>query len=55
MTWLHAKGKQWTFDLAFRTNVAANIEGIVKRAEVIACKVEREEVKSRIRSLCLLA
>lgn len=46
MTWLHAKGKQWTFDLAFRTNVAANTEGVVKRAEILACKAEREEVLS---------
>lgn len=46
MAWLHAKGKQWTFDLAFRTHVVANIESVVKRAEALACKVEREEVQS---------
>ncbi|KAI6035416.1 hypothetical protein F5J12DRAFT_25544 [Pisolithus orientalis] len=42
MTWLHGRGQPWTFDLSFRTNVAANIEGVVKRAEVMACKVERD-------------
>lgn len=42
MTWLHGRGQPWTFDLSFRTNVTTNIEGVVKRAEVMACKVERD-------------
>lgn len=41
---MHGKGHPWTFDLTFRTSCAANIEGVVKRAEVMACKVERETV-----------
>jgi len=43
MTWLHGKGKPWNFDLAFRTNVAENIKGVVKRAETMACKLERDQ------------
>ncbi|KAH7909445.1 hypothetical protein BJ138DRAFT_1066999 [Hygrophoropsis aurantiaca] len=43
MTWLHGRGQPWTFDLSFRTNVADNIAGVVKRAEVMACKLEREQ------------
>ncbi|KAI0053544.1 FAT-domain-containing protein [Auriscalpium vulgare] len=43
MTWMHGKGKPWTFDLTFRQNVAANIDGVVKRAETVACKIEREQ------------
>ena len=45
MTWLHGRGKPWTFDLSFRTNVAENIKGVVKRAETMACKLEREQVR----------
>lgn len=44
MTWMHGKGHPWTFDLSFRTSCAANIEGVVKRAEIMACKIERETV-----------
>lgn len=43
MTWLHGRGKPWTFDLSFRTNVAENIKGVVKKAETMACKLEREQ------------
>ncbi|KAG6332834.1 hypothetical protein ID866_6255 [Astraeus odoratus] len=43
MTWLHGRGQPWTFDLSFRTNVSANIEGVIKRAEVMACKLERDQ------------
>lgn len=45
MTWLHGRGKPWNFDLAFRTNVAENIKGVVKRAETMACKLERDQVR----------
>lgn len=44
MTWMHGKGHPWTFDVTFRTSCAANIEGVVKRAETMACKIERETV-----------
>lgn len=47
MTWMHGKGHPWTFDLSFRTSCAANIEGVVKRAEIMACKIERETVGIR--------
>jgi len=46
MTWLHGRGKPWTFDLAFRQNVALNTEGVVKRAETMSCKIERDQVGS---------
>jgi hypothetical protein len=45
MTWLHGRGQPWTFDISFRTNCAANIDGVVKRAEVMACKLERDQVR----------
>ena len=45
MTWLHGRGQPWTFDVSFRTNCAANIDGVVKRAEVMACKLERDQVR----------
>ena len=44
MTWLHSRGKPWTFDLSFRTSVAESIKGVVGRAETLACKLEREQV-----------
>jgi len=44
MTWLHGRGQPWTFDTSFRTNCSANIDGVVKRAEVMACKVERDQI-----------
>ncbi|KAI9001012.1 atypical/PIKK/TRRAP protein kinase [Trametes punicea] len=45
MTWLHQhhRGKVPQIDMSFRLNVAANIEGVVKRAETMACKLEREQ------------
>ena len=43
MTWLHTRGKPWTFDLSFRTSVAESIKGVVTRAETLACKLEREQ------------
>ncbi|KDQ64542.1 hypothetical protein JAAARDRAFT_28186 [Jaapia argillacea MUCL 33604] len=44
MTWLHGRGKPWNAqDISFRNNVAMNIDGVVKRAETMACKIEREQ------------
>ncbi|TCD69680.1 hypothetical protein EIP91_006697 [Steccherinum ochraceum] len=43
MTWLHGRGKPWSFDLSFRTNVANIVDGVVKKAETLACKLEREQ------------
>ncbi|KAI9063246.1 atypical/PIKK/TRRAP protein kinase [Trametes sanguinea] len=45
MTWLHQhhRGKVPQIDMSFRQNVAANIEGVVKRAETMACKLERDQ------------
>ncbi|OBZ70424.1 Transcription-associated protein 1 [Grifola frondosa] len=46
ITWLHQhhRGKMPTpIDSSFRKQVATCIEGVVKRAETMACKVEREQ------------
>lgn len=39
------RGKPWAVDMLFRQSVAANIDGVVKRAETMACKNERENVR----------
>jgi transformation/transcription domain-associated protein len=39
------RGKTLAFDLAFRKHVAANIDSMVNRAELMACKIEREQVR----------
>lgn len=33
----------WAPDLKFRHAVLANLEAVVKRAETMACKIEREQ------------
>jgi hypothetical protein len=38
------RGKAFAFDLTFRKHVAANIDSMVNRAELMACKIEREQV-----------
>ncbi|KAL4241981.1 DNA Damage Response and Repair Kinase [Abortiporus biennis] len=46
MTWMYQRQQQrtWsTLDVSFRASVAANIEAIVKRAETMSCKAEREQ------------
>ncbi|KAM6495848.1 hypothetical protein JOM56_008554 [Amanita muscaria] len=40
--WLSMRGRPWSVDPAFRKFVAANIEGVVQRAETMACKTERD-------------
>ena len=39
------RGKALAFDLTFRKHVAANIDSMVNRAELMACKIEREQVR----------
>jgi len=46
ITWLHNQKRPWSFDINFRNTVANAIEGVVKRAEAMACKVEREQAAS---------
>ncbi|KAJ7276442.1 hypothetical protein B0H12DRAFT_1227571 [Mycena haematopus] len=41
MTWMRGRGT--SNDVNFRKFVAANIDGVVKRAETMACKIEREQ------------
>jgi len=41
MTWLRARSG--SNEANFKKLVAANIDGVVKRAETMACKVEREQ------------
>lgn len=38
------RGRPWQVDADFKKNVAAHTEQIVKRAEVMGCKLERESV-----------
>ena len=46
MTWLHQhhRGRVPPIDHNFRLNVTNNIDAIIKRAETMACKTEREQV-----------
>ena len=40
----HNRGKNPQIDMNFRMSVAANIDSVIKRAETMACKLEREQV-----------
>ena len=42
--WFQMRGKALAFDISFRKHVAANIDSMVARAELMACKIEREQV-----------
>ena len=46
MTWLHVSRRALTVDVNFRSLVADNVKSIVDRAETMACKQERERVRS---------
>ncbi|KAG6866480.1 hypothetical protein C0991_003998 [Blastosporella zonata] len=41
--WMAMRNQPWQADTIFRQSVAANIDGVVKRCETMACKVEREQ------------
>jgi transformation/transcription domain-associated protein len=44
-SWMLLRGKPWTpYDPVFRQSVHHNIEYVVKKAETMACKNERESV-----------
>ncbi|KAK7060621.1 transcription-associated protein 1 [Paramarasmius palmivorus] len=43
MAWLSTRSLPMVVDLVFRQNVANMIDGVVSRAETVACKVEREQ------------
>ena len=55
MTWLQTKGKRGVnAEVNFRGLVAENIDGVVKKAEHMACKHERSQVRlSRFPSTAL--
>ncbi|KAF9009027.1 hypothetical protein BDQ17DRAFT_1422200 [Cyathus striatus] len=40
--WMTMRARPWAVDHVFRQGVTTNIEGIVKKAETMACKAERE-------------
>ncbi|TFK23272.1 atypical/PIKK/TRRAP protein kinase [Coprinopsis marcescibilis] len=40
--WMSMRGKPWTMDSVFRQSMAANIDNVVKKAEALGCKQERE-------------
>ncbi|KAF9224621.1 FAT-domain-containing protein [Gyrodon lividus] len=44
MAWMHGRCQPWTPDLFFHTNCAANIDGVVKRAEVMACRPKCDQI-----------
>lgn len=50
MTWMHThyRGRVPQIDMNFRIHVAGNIEAIIKRAETMACKLEREQVSYKM-------
>jgi len=50
MNYMQARGKPWNSDISFRHNVAQLTEGVVKRAEALACKVEREQAMNNPQS-----
>jgi transformation/transcription domain-associated protein len=42
--WYSAHGKQAHADIIFRGHIQQNADFVVRRAETLACKVEREDV-----------
>ncbi|KAG5637374.1 hypothetical protein H0H81_004799 [Sphagnurus paluster] len=44
-SWMALRNQPFQVDMLFRQSVGANIDGIVKRAETMACKIEREQVR----------
>ncbi|KNZ81468.1 Transcription-associated protein 1 [Termitomyces sp. J132] len=42
-SWMAMRNQPWQADGIFKQSVSANIEGVVKRAESMACKLEREQ------------
>ncbi len=46
ITWLQARNRTWTVDLAFRQNVQVNIDTIMKRIETMGCKIEHDQVRN---------
>jgi transformation/transcription domain-associated protein len=44
INWLHTQKRPWNVDIAFRTMVNNTIDAMFKRAEAMACKIEREQV-----------
>jgi len=47
ITWLQARNRSWTVDLAFRQNVQVNIDTIMKRIETMGCKIEHDQARSK--------
>jgi transformation/transcription domain-associated protein len=43
--WSQLRGRPWAIDQNFKNYVVAHIEGIVKRAETMACKLERDSAQ----------
>ncbi|KDQ21071.1 hypothetical protein BOTBODRAFT_142417 [Botryobasidium botryosum FD-172 SS1] len=42
LTWYNSHQKQQTNDLVFRDHIAQNVEAIVKKAEILSCRLERD-------------
>ena len=43
-TWFMSRGHAVNVDTAFRTHVSTLVEGVVKRANIMGCKIERDQV-----------
>ncbi|KAG6831589.1 hypothetical protein H0H92_009062 [Tricholoma furcatifolium] len=41
--WMALRNQPWATDAAFKQSVSSNVDSIVKRAESMACKLEREQ------------
>ena len=46
LTWYNIHQRAPQVDHTFREEVAAMVDGVVKRAEMLACKVDRENVST---------
>jgi len=42
LTWYNSHQKHQTNDLVFRDHIAQNVEAIVKKAEILSCRLERD-------------
>ncbi|KAG6890347.1 hypothetical protein C0992_002172 [Termitomyces sp. T32_za158] len=47
-SWMAMRNQAWQTDAIFRQSVSANVDGVVKRAESMACKIEREQAVTNV-------
>lgn len=49
------RGHTWNVDMAFRQHVSTMVDGVVKRANIMGCKIERDQVCCSRLSIQILA